>query len=63
MSMLGWAFFNKRERRQASKYFLLALRYDWQERNYYEGLVASIIGASLWERFLKAWKLFKDLKA
>ena len=62
MAMLGWAFFGKRERRQASKYFLLALRYDWQERNYYEGLVASIIGTSLWERFLKAWKQFKDWK-
>jgi glycosyltransferase involved in cell wall biosynthesis len=58
MAMLGWALFDKGKRRQGLKYFLMALRYDWKRRDYYEGLVASIIGTGLWERFLKTWKRF-----
>jgi hypothetical protein len=63
MAMLGWAFLGKGERHQGVKYFLLALRHDWKMRNYYEGLVASIIGSGLWENFLKTWKRFKHWKA
>jgi glycosyltransferase involved in cell wall biosynthesis len=59
MAMLGWAFFDKGKRRQGLKYFSMALRYDWKKRDYYEGLVASVIGTGLWERFLKTWKRFK----
>jgi len=63
MAMLGWAFLGKGKRGQGVKYFLLALRYDWKKRNYYEGLAASIIGSGLWANFLKTWKRFKHSKA
>ena len=58
MAMLGWALFDKGKRQQGLKYFLVALQYDWKKRDYYAGLVASVIGKNLWERFLKTWRRF-----
>lgn len=49
MGMLGWSLVRRGQKMQSAKYFLSAIHHGPMKREYYQGLVASVLGENLYD--------------